>query len=829
MRLALLDDARRSTVAFDATDLGRLSGTAADIDDPVHLEVKGRLRRLKIVDPRVRRVSLFRFRPENGQVVVLGDSAGPGPLPESRPGDEVPAASRSPGLQKVIQTGESVTEGPRSDEFGRWITVYAAISDPSGPAGRQRDVLGVDFDIAGWRRDLWQAALQNTFFVWIALGLPLLAWFVARRQIEQRYVIRNLSQAVEQSHSAIVIIDLDNRIEFANRGLCEQIGYARHELIGRSWHDFRLVTPGENVLSDLASTVGAGRSWEGEWFNRRQNGAIYPVHGVVTPVKNHDGSLACFVAIFDDVTETKNREAELREARDRAEAGDRAKGHFLATMSHEVRTPLNGIVGFTSLLLDTPLNAEQREYVQTIRLSTEALIQLTGDILDFARIESGKLKLDPVACDPRECVEAALDMLAPKADPKHIELLHHVADDVPSTVVADSGRLRQVLANLIGNAVKFTESGEVEVRVRRLPAAAGAALPPADAESCMLEFVVRDTGIGIAPEHHAKLFRAFSQVDETTTRRYGGTGLGLAICRNLVDLMGGTIGLESNLGQGATFTFTVHALVAGPVHTPRDLTGLRLGLVIPPGGLRRELARLVRRSHGEVVEADVPEQLSTERIDIALVEAGEAAARDMVLPGPLQALDPDKLLGLVPITLSNELRSRLRAHFRLLINKPVHHDPFLALLAGSMGGVPPAPVPPPHFGFRVLVAEDNAVNQRLVDRILSNLGCKPTTAENGRIVLEILRQNPEAFDVVLLDLHMPEIDGLAVLNGIRAGLAGQSAKSMWVIALTADVREEQRMRGMAGGLNDYLTKPLKPADLEAALKRFRAHRAARSR
>ncbi|MGH7956461.1 MAG: ATP-binding protein, partial [Opitutaceae bacterium] len=820
MRLELLEDARRSTVGFDAASLGRLSGSSKDVDNPDYQAAKDRLRKLKLVDPRVRYVYLLRFQPETGKLVFLADSAATGTTGESMPGKEYAPGARSTGLRAIIQTGHAVTDGPLADAAGTWITAYATVGDPGG-GGRRRDILGVDVDAAGWRRELWAAALQGAFIVWSALGLPVLAWYVARRQIEQRYVIRNLSQAVEQSHSAIVIIDLDNRIEFANRGMCEQIGYSRHELIGRSWHDFRVTEASEDVLADLVATVRAGRSWEGEWFNRRQNGAAYPVHGVVTPVKNHDGSLACFVAIFDDVTETKNREAELREARDRAEAGDRAKGYFLATMSHEVRTPLNGIVGFTSLLLDTPLNAEQREYIQTIRLSTEALIQLTGDILDFARIESGKLKLDPVACDPRECVEAALDMLAPKADAKKIALLHRVGDDVPSAVVADSGRLRQVLANLIGNAVKFTERGEVEVSVRRLPPEAVPPMPPADAETCMIEFAVRDTGIGIAPEHHTRLFRAFSQVDETTTRRYGGTGLGLAICRNLVELMGGTIELQSEQGQGATFTFSVRALVAGPPHAPRELTGLKLGLVMPAGGLRRELADLVRRSHGQVAEVDAPGQLSGSRIDIALVETGEEEAQDLSLPDPLLALDADKLLGLVPITLSNHSRSRLRAHYRLLINKPVHHDAFLALLAGSMGGVQATPNPPPHFGFRVLVAEDNVVNQRLVNRVLSNLGCEPATAENGRQVLEMLRQNTEAFDLVLLDLHMPEVDGLAALRDIRSGAAGVAARSIWVIALTADVREQQRVLGMAAGLNDYLTKPLKPSDLEAALRRYR--------
>jgi CheY-like chemotaxis protein len=287
--------------------------------------------------------------------------------------------------------------------------------------------------------------------------------------------------------------------------------------------------------------------------------------------------------------------------------------------------------------------------------------------------------------------------------------------------------------------------------------------------------------------------------------------------------------LHSEHGRGATFTFTIRALVAGQPRSPRGLTGLKLGLAVPAGGLRRELAELVRRSGGDVIEADRPEQLFGAAIDVALVEAGEEAAHDQSLPDSLPAMDPDKLLGLVPITLSNELRTSLRAHFRLLINKPVHHDAFLALLAGSMGGMPAAVVPPPHFGFRVLVAEDNAVNQRLVQRVLTNLGCKPVMADNGRQVLDMLRDDGAAFDLVLLDLHMPVVDGITALREIRSGQVGTAAQSVWIVALTADAREEQRVRGMAGGLNDYLTKPLRPSDLEAALKRFRAHRAARSR
>jgi PAS domain S-box-containing protein len=653
MRDKLLEDARRSTVAINAAEVSRLTATRADLADPAYAAVKERLRQLRSVNPNVRVVSVLRFKPELKKVVFLADSTEPGARDASFPGDDYPEAAESAGVQKIVRTGEPATEGPRKHSRGTLVSAYATFDRASaGSVDAKTDFLGLDVDAAGWSRALWQAAFERAFYVWVALGLPLIAWFVARRQMEQRHVIRNLSEAVEQSHSAIVIIGLDGRIEFANRGLFDQVGFSRAELIGRTWRDFHPSETSADVLKDLVATVRAGRPWEGEWFNRRKNGTVYPVHGVVTPVNDRDGSLACFVAVFDDVTGTKQRESELREARDLAQAGNRAKGHFLATMSHEVRTPLNGIVGFTSLLLETPLSAEQREYVQTIRMSTEALIQLTGDILDFARIESGKLTLDALTCDPRECIEDVLDLLAPKADAKRIELLHRVADDVPGAVDVDGGRLRQVLTNLIGNAIKFTDRGEVAVELRRLPEAPNAAARAGTAEMCTLEFTVRDTGIGIAPENHAKLFRAFSQVDESTTRRYSGTGLGLAISRNLVELMGGTIGLASELGRGSVLTFTIRAPIATLLPPVRSLAGFRLGVAMPPGSLRTEIAELVRGWRGDVVEVDDPTELSATAVDIVLLDIRSTDAHQFAARPPTwSGFEPEKIYALVPMTL----------------------------------------------------------------------------------------------------------------------------------------------------------------------------------
>ncbi len=811
----LASDARRSALAVPADLVAKFAGNRGDLDQPHYAALKEQLRRLKSVDPDVRFVYVFRCAADGSKAMFLGDSAERGAKDESQPGDDYPQAKESPGLQLIVQTGQPATEGPLADDFGTWITGYAAIEHwhTGTPPTAPRHVLGVDIDASGWRADLFAAGLQGALITWFLLGIPLAAWRVMRRERERNEVIRNLSEAMEQAHSAIMIVDLESRIEYANRGLCQQIGYSRRELIGRKWRDFQVAETAEATLADLVATVRAGRPWEGEWFNRRKSGDTYPVRGVVTPVRGRDGHLACFVTVFDDVTETKRREAELRDAIEAARAGDRAKSQFLATMSHEVRTPLNGIVGFASLLLDTSLSSEQREYVQTIRMSTETLIQLTGDILDFARIESGRLKLNPAACDPRECIEDALDLVATKAFEKDLQLLHRVADDVPGTVVADGGRLRQVLVNLAGNAVKFTERGEVEIAVRRVDGGG-----PGE---CTLEFAVRDTGIGIEPEHHGKLFRAFSQVDESTTRRYGGTGLGLAISRNLVELMGGTIGLESRAGQGATFTFTIRAPVGAPDLPPCRLEGRRLGLAMRPGALRRELAALLRSWGAGAVEGESAEEFDPAEVDAVVVEVD---ARMLENPETVNLpLPPERSIALVPISLPNDLRTRLRTRFRLLVNKPLHHRALHALLTGT-GSAFAANGAVAQFGLHVLVAEDNPVNRRLITRVLERFGCRSTVARNGREALETVRARAAEFDVMLLDLHMPEADGLTVLKAIRGGEAGEGARTLPIVALTADAREEQRLQGLEAGLDGYLTKPLELGALDTVLRRVRAAR-----
>jgi PAS domain S-box-containing protein len=839
----LVDDTKRCAVVFEPGDLQRLTGTRADAATPVYAAVKRKLIALQAVNPQVRAVFVVRFVPETERVIYLADSMPAGRKEEALPGDEFPSAAMLPGLQTIIHTGLPAADGPLAGDTETWLAGYALVAEsPSAkPDAPRREIVGMDLASAEWRGALWAAAATRSFAVWLLFGLPFAGWLIVRRQFEQREAIRNLSEAMEQSHSALMVIDLENCIEYVNRGLCQQTGYSRRELIGRNWRDFQMVDIPPERLAELASSVRSGQAWQGEWFNRRKDGTVYPVRGVITPVKKRDGTLSCFVAVFDDMTEIKRQEAELREARDLAQAADRAKGQFLATMSHEVRTPLNGIVGFTSLLLGSPLTAEQRDYAETIRASGEALMQLTGDILDYARIETGKLKLELAPCDPRECVEEAFDLLAGGAEARKLSLLHWVDDEVPAAILADSFRLRQVLVNLVGNAVKFTETGEVEVRVGLAPEDGGRMTenggPRVEAKPeigspasalCSLIFSVRDTGIGIAATEGAKLFKPFSQLDSSSTRKQGGTGLGLAISRHLVQLMGGDLSFVSEPGRGSTFAFTLRAAVASPAVPAPSLDGLRLALVMPPGAFRREFVRLAARWRAGCIEADTLTALPAAPWDLALVAVDEPLARTFVAQAtPTPGLAKTKAFALVPVTLGTELRAALRPHFRLLINYPPHHAALFGLLRGLRPVAPLAAPPPTHFGLRVLLVEDNVVNQRLTQKMLTNLGCTWHMVANGRLAVEELAREGADYDFVLLDLHMPELDGIDALKEIRAGRAGLRAQTVWVAAFTADAREEQKARAFAAGVDDYLVKPTQRPDLEAAFHRYRAARTPR--
>jgi signal transduction histidine kinase/DNA-binding response OmpR family regulator/HPt (histidine-containing phosphotransfer) domain-containing protein len=540
----------------------------------------------------------------------------------------------------------------------------------------------------------------------------------------------------------------------------------------------------------------------------------------------------------DRVTE---RTAQLAASREEARAAARAKAAFLATMSHEIRTPLNGVVGMSTLLAETSLDAEQRDYLQTVRLSSDQLLAVINDILDFSKIESGKLDLEHEPMGVRSAVEEACDIAAPRAREKGLELIIDIptsgTDAVPEAIAGDVTRLRQVLINLINNAVKFTASGEVAVHVRSLGALDGGRV--------MLEFRVSDTGIGIAPDRADALFDAFTQADVSTTRKYGGTGLGLAICKRLVGLMGGRIGVESEPGRGSTFWFTLPAAVAqmAPAVTPAQV------------GMLRGSRVLVVDDHATNVRI-LARQLQLWGMDVTGVESGAAAL------AWLASQDPDAKKGQRPdiiitdmhmpdmdgVTLARMLRADPRWQtvplvllssgfmpsaddsaqlFNARLLKPARQNQLFDTLARYIAGDASTQSVPTgslltdvRKNIPILVADDNAVNLKVASAMVLRLGYDVLTAVDGREAIDAVaaaHARGQRLGAVLMDVSMPNIDGLEATALIQQQWRGMAPP---IIALTAAASAEDRVRCMAAGMDDYLTKPLQVAALAAALEKW---------
>ncbi len=682
---------------------------------------------------------------------------------------------------------------------------------------------------------------------------------IAVENVRSFDALRLRERAIAATSNGVLITDAsqpDNPIIYTNAAFERLTGYTAAEVTGRNCRF--LQGPGSDpaVVAMVRAAIRDGRHVEVELKNYRKDGTMFWNCLSISPVHDASGALTHFVGVQQDVTARREAEEALRgsitelvAAREAALDASRLKSEFVATMSHEIRTPMNGVIGMTELLLGTDLMPEQREYATTVRDSAHALLTVIDDILDFSKIEAGRLELSPTEFDPVMLVEATVEPVLARARDKHLSLLTYIDPELPPVLHGDPIRLRQILLNLVGNAVKFTESGHVVVR---------ATSDEFHAEHVTVRFTVSDTGIGLSDRARSRLFQPFTQADGSTSRKYGGTGLGLSIAQRLVGLMGGEIGVESAEGEGSTFWFTVplaigsgaleaalypsleglHALVVDPDPTSRDIVSRYLraaGARCEVVGCGEQAAALLRSAapddpyHVAMVELLLP--------DMDAAEFGQTVAAVVAANGG--AGSAPRLVLMTAFDARRRMEAAREFGYSAYLKKPVKRDRLLGLLAGLVGNPGggamanvttrqlAAPAAPPVAGLparrsprnmpHILVAEDNPVNQKLALLQLEKLGYGAKAVGNGREALVALATG--GYDLVLMDCQMPEVDGFEATGVIRRGEA-PDRKRLPIVAMTANAMRGDRDACLRAGMDDYLSKPVRIDELRAILERW---------
>jgi len=640
---------------------------------------------------------------------------------------------------------------------------------------------------------------------------------------EIREARSRLTDAIESISEGFSLYDADDKLIVCNNRYRDL--FASHADVMQPGTSFETIVRTAVDRGLIEDADGRSDAWLQQRIERhRSPGPAHVQHrsdGRWIRVSERKTASGGVVATYTDITEMKQHEAELAAARDAADEANRSKSSFLATMSHEIRTPMNAVIGMSSLLLDTGLSEEQRDYASTIRDSSEALLTIINDILDFSKIEAGRMDIEAQPFDLRDCVESALDLVSNRAAEKHLDIAYLFEGEVPPAIQGDVTRLRQILLNLLTNAVKFTDQGEVVVTV--------------ESKGDRLEFAVRDTGIGLDEEGKSRLFQSFSQADSSTTRKYGGTGLGLAISKKLAELMGGTMWVESaGRGHGSTFHFTIRGERADlPQGTRRDFVGAQPALqggrilVVDDNATNRRILALQAAKWGMVVkDTEAPERalqiLMRESFDMAILDMHMPGMDGATLAARIREAGHDLPLVLFSSVGHQEVSDGL---FAARLGKPLRQsqlfDTLVALLVQDAALRHVAPPSKPRIdaemasrhALRILLAEDNVVNQKLALRLLQQMGYRADLASNGLEAIECVAR--QTYDVVLMDVQMPEMDGFEASRHITTRWpAGQRPR---IIAMTANAMQGDRELCLAAGMDDYVSKPIRVDELVAAL------------
>ena len=643
-----------------------------------------------------------------------------------------------------------------------------------------------------------------------------------------------LATIVEQSSEAIWTTDLAGITTSWNSGAAAMFGYPPAEAMGRALNVGES-TPGEEEARMQRLVAGEKFSYDAKAVTR--SGTAIDIQVAVAPLLDDTNQCVGRIAVARDVTQHKRSEEALRLAREAAEAANHAKSSFLARMSHEIRTPMNGVLGMTELLLETGLTTTQRKYAETVQRSGKNLLDIINDLLDFSKIEAGKLELENVDMDLRRKIEDIVDLLAERAHVKGLELACSIPADLVTYVRGDPLRLGQVLTNLMGNAIKFTQKGAVVIRVAGVEETA---------KKVTMRFEVSDTGTGISPEAQSRIFEEFAQADGSTTRKHGGSGLGLAISKQLVEMMGGNIHVESALGAGSTFWFTCSFEKQetqpreDPHSTPMGiLTGVR-ALIVESSDINRGILHSQMSNWGMTNQVAATPELAIDLLAQAAARGApyDIAIIDLVVPG-IDALELARTIRaraaiakvrLVLLTRRQaDLRDARNAGIDACLGKPVRQTVLYECLVNVMAGQPQEAVAAPAVreaaktapaGIRgnILLVEDNLINQQVALGILQIQGHSVTVANNGREALDAHAQG--AFDLILMDCHMPEMDGFEATREIRGRELSSIGKRVPIIAVTANAMAQDREECLNAGMDDHLSKPFSMLTLQDMLDRW---------